>query len=251
MHKSAIKLRIDLLRHGETTLSHTLRGSTDDDLTEKGWLQMQQTINQAVHVYTHQTNQKIDHQSRNVGQFQNMVSNPLVQWDVIFSSPLKRCRLFAENFVEKVAAQFEVQSQLPLFLDQNLKEMHFGDWEGISTQTICENEPELLANFWQEPTKYTPPNAETMQIFHDRVLKAIHNIQQQMLENKWQHALIVTHGGVIKLLKCLAMNQPLDDILKMSAELGQLNSFELDEDSSIRLVGKGCWGKLNSGENKA
>lgn len=251
MHKSAIKLRIDLLRHGETTLSHTLRGSTDDDLTEKGWLQMQQTINQAVHLYTHQTNQKIDHQSRNTNQFQNMASNSLVQWDVIFSSPLKRCRLFAENFVEKGAEQCEVQSQLPLFLDQNLQEMHFGDWEGVSTQAIYENEPELLANFWQEPTKYTPPNAETMQIFHDRVLKAIHSIQQQMLENKWQHALIVTHGGVIKVLKCLAMNQPLDNILKMSAELGQLNSFEIGRHGSIYLVDEGSGDDMKHCESKA
>ena len=39
-----MQLKIDLLRHGETTLSHTLRGSTDDDLTELGWQQMQQTI---------------------------------------------------------------------------------------------------------------------------------------------------------------------------------------------------------------
>ena len=41
-------LKIDLLRHGETTLSHTLRASTDDDLTELGWSQMQKTIDQTL-----------------------------------------------------------------------------------------------------------------------------------------------------------------------------------------------------------
>ena len=143
-----------------------------------------------------------------------------------------------------------MQNQLSLFLDQNLQEMHFGDWEGVSTQTIYENEPELLANFWQEPTKYTPPNAETMLIFHDRILQAMHNIQQQMLKNNWQHALIVTHGGVIKLLKCLAMNQPLDDILKMSAELGQLNSFEIGRNGSIYLVDEGSGDDMKHCENK-
>ena len=202
--------KIDLLRHGETTLSHTLRGSTDDDLTELGWSQMQQTIDQSWHAVKHDS-----------------VHKPL-QWDVIFTSPLKRCRLFAESVAD--------QKQRPIFYDAGLQEMHFGDWEGISTQVIYENEPELLANFWQQPTVFTPPNAENMQNFHQRITKSMINMQQQMLANGWQHALVVTHGGVIKLLKCIALNHRLDDILKMSAELGQLNSFEVHEDTSIHLL---------------
>ena len=59
-----MKLRIDLLRHGETTLNHTLRGSTDDELTELGWQQMHQTISYD----------------------QSFVQT---QWDFMFSSPLK------------------------------------------------------------------------------------------------------------------------------------------------------------------
>lgn len=207
-------LRIDVLRHGETTLGHTLRGSTDDELTERGWSQMCQTIDLTI-------DQSLSHAQH---------------WDVIFSSPLKRCRLFAENIAE--------QLQRPLFQDQNLQEMHFGDWEGISIQEIYAKEPEVLAQFWQQPTQFSPPNAETMLVFHDRVLQASQNIQRLMLKNNWQHALVVTHGGVIKLLKCLALNQPLDDLLKMSAELGQLNSFEIDKNSSILLL------MDNSGESK-
>lgn len=114
-------LKIDLLRHGETTLSHTLRGSTDDDLTEVGWSQMQQTIDQSLQASTHQQ----------------------LQWDVVFSSSLKRCHLFAHHIAQ--------QLKLELIIDSNLQEMHFGDWEGISTQVIYENESELLANFWQNP----------------------------------------------------------------------------------------------------
>ena len=197
-------LKIDLLRHGETTLSHTLRGSTDDDLTELGWSQMQHSVDQSLDALIYP------------------------QWDVIFTSPLKRCRLFAE----KVAAQ----KQCPIFYDACLQEMHFGDWEGMSTQQIYENEPELLANFWQQPTLFTPPNAENMQQFHQRIVCGIHNIQQQMQDNAWQNALVVTHGGVIKLLKCIALKHSLDDILKMTAQLGQLNSFAIDEDSSVHLL---------------
>ena len=52
----------------------------------------------------------------------------------------------------------------------------------------------------------------------------------------YQRALVVTHGGVIKLLKCKALQQPLDDLLKMTAELGQLSYFELDDTGTFRLV---------------
>lgn len=197
-------LKLDLLRHGETTLGHTLRGSTDDELTALGWQQMYQTM------------QMMDQASIT----QTMIQKP---WDIIFTSPLKRCRLFAESIAE--------QLHRPLIVDQQLQEMHFGDWEGKSTQSIYENDPELLANFWQYPTTFTPPNAESLQIFQTRIQSALHNIQQQMSLYHAERVLVVTHGGVIKLLKCMALQQPLDDILKMSAELGQLNRFILNSET--------------------
>ncbi|AYO54316.1 histidine phosphatase family protein [Acinetobacter wuhouensis] len=198
-----MKLRIDLLRHGETTLSHTLRGSTDDELTELGWQQMQQTIDQ------HTT---VDDQSS--------IYKP---WNVIFTSPLQRCFKFAEKLA--------VDLDLGLITDPHLQEMHFGDWEGISTQQIYDENPEFLANFWQYPTRFIPPNAEKLTDFQQRVLTAIADVGLEMQQKNHHNALIVTHGGVIKLLKCLALQQPLDDILKMSAELGQLNCFILDSET--------------------
>ena len=206
-----MKLKIDLLRHGETTLSHTLRGSTDDELTELGWTQMHQAIAQQLN---------LNDQSSTRSPIQLSAQS---SWDVIFSSPLQRCAKFAELIA--------TQLKLPLTQDLRLQEMHFGDWEGISTQQIYDENPELLANFWRYPTKFTPPNAENLLHFQERILKAINHLAQEMSQSNKQHALIVTHGGVIKLLKCMVLKQPLDDILKMTAELGNLNSFILDSET--------------------
>lgn len=192
-------MRLDLLRHGETTLSHTLRGHTDDELTENGWLQMQSTIQQYVAGGTN--------------------------WDVIFSSPLQRCHAFAINLAE--------QLEIPLQLNMHIKEMYFGDWEGISTQSIYENEPELLANFWQFPIKYHAPNGESLEQFLQRVQVGFDEIHTQMKIHQWNRALVVTHGGVIKLLTCLARHKHLNDLLKMSAELGQLYSVKMYKNDSI------------------
>ena len=190
-----IKLQIDLLRHGETTLSHTLRGHLDDDLTEQGWLQMQSTI-------------------------QQYITTPM-DWDVIISSPLRRCRRFAEHLADQLG--------LPMRVNEHIKEMYFGDWEGISTQAIYEAEPEQLANFWQFPTQYHAPNGESLTQFQQRIFIGFEQIYTQIQAQNGQKALVITHGGVIKLLTCLAQQQNLDDLLKMPAELGKLYSFSLSK----------------------
>lgn len=187
-----IKLQIDLLRHGETTLSHTLRGHLDDDLTEQGWLQMQSTI-------------------------QQYITTPM-DWDVIISSPLRRCRRFAEHLADQLG--------LPMRVNEHIKEMYFGDWEGIATQAIYEAEPERLANFWQFPTQYHAPNGESLTQFQQRIFIGFEQIYTQIQEQNGQKALVITHGGVIKLLTCLARQQNLDDLLKMPAELGKLYQLE-------------------------
>ena len=188
-------LYLDFLRHGETNLSHTLRGRTDDALTAKGWTQMRSTITQA-------------EQLRQV-------------WDVIYSSPLQRCRLFAEQWAE--------QKQLPLYIEPNLQEMDFGEWEAQSTERLYQLYPDELAQFWQTPLSFTPPQAESLLTFKSRVVESIQILTQQMYAQGWTRALIISHGGVIKLLKCQALKQHDNDLLKMSAELGQLNSFVFDQ----------------------
>ena len=195
-------LQIDLLRHGKTELSHTLRGSTDDALTPEGWQQMQQTLTQSL-----------------VDQ---------IQWDVIFSSPLQRCYNFAVHTAKAL--------NLELISTPLMQEMHFGDWEAISTQHLYETVPEALEQFWLEPSTFTPPNAESLLAFEQRVINGLDHIQNMMAQKGYQRALVITHGGVIKLLKCKALKQPLDDLLKMSAELGQLNHFAFSTTDQIQLL---------------
>ncbi|TCM68360.1 alpha-ribazole phosphatase [Acinetobacter calcoaceticus] len=195
-----MKLQIDVLRHGESELSAMLRGSTDDALTAVGWSQMAQT-----------TAHSIQQQG---------------PWQAIFSSPLQRCRLFATSIAE--------QYQLPIYLDPNLAEIHFGDWEGRSTQAIYDSSPELLSQFWQQPSAYTPPNAEPFLQFHQRVLQAMAQIEQQMQAEQLKRVLVVSHGGVIKLLKTIALELPLDSVLSQTAALGQIHHFEYTANRALQ-----------------
>lgn len=194
-------LYFDVLRHGESTLSHTLRGQTDDALTSRGWAQMQSTLLQA-----------------------ESSERP---WDVIYTSPLQRCRLFA--------AQWAEQHQLPCYIEPQFQEMNFGAWEAQSTEYLYQQFPDELAQFWQTPLDFTPPQAESLIDFKNRVLQGLQKVSHQMQCHGWQHALLISHGGVIKLLKCHALQQHDNNLLSMTAELGQLSHFEMYQ-NQLRLI---------------
>lgn len=184
-------LTLYLMRHGQTTHSDCLRGSLDDELTELGFAQMHSAWDNFAH--------KDDIQA-------------------IISSDLKRCANFAKELSEKL--------DLPLLLIPQLQELHFGDWEGQKVADIYEQYPDELANFWQTPTKFTPPNGEPFLAFTQRIDESLLDIESFACLYCIKHILIITHGGVIKYLTCKAKNLPLDDILKNKAELGHIYAFD-------------------------
>lgn len=150
---------IDLLRHGACEGGEIFRGSTDVPLTETGWQQMREAL--------------VDEGG----------------WQRIFSSPLQRCRLFSE--------QLALTRALPLQVLDDLRELHFGDWEGRRITDIEREESETLQNFWRDPMQVTPPNGESMADCRARVLGAAENIINSCVG---EHVLIVAHGAVIRLL---------------------------------------------------
>jgi len=131
---------ITLLRHGEVELGNVFCGSTDPALTDKGWAQMQKSIE--------------DEES----------------WDKVISSPLQRCFEFSESLA--------TQEELECITDERFQEIDFGDWDGISPQDILEANPDPLNAWWKSPTKVVPPNGEAFLDFRSRVLKAFYEISE-------------------------------------------------------------------------
>jgi len=176
-----MSLTLDLLRHGETELGGGLRGSLDDALTARGWQQMQDAVAER---------------------------GP---WDRIISSPLQRCRLFAEALAAR--------RQLPLSLEPGLQELHFGDWEGRSAAELMKTDERGLGLFWSDPYGFTPPNGEPVLDFSTRVLGAVARLHQA-----WpgQRLLVVSHGGVMRLLLARARGLPREQLLSVEAGNGSL-----------------------------
>lgn len=160
---------IDLIRHGEPAGGPMFRGSQDDPLSDFGWQQMQAAIS----------------------------DND--EWDLVVTSPLLRCRQFAE--------QLAVDRQLPLKQDERLREISFGDWEGMTADAIMADAPEALSRFWNDPVAHPPPGGEIMGEFHARVRDAWHH---WCLKAQGQRVLVVCHGGVIRMILAEVMGIPLN-----------------------------------------
>lgn len=120
-------------------------------------------------------------------------------WDRVVSSPLARCAAFARELAEARG--------LPLRLDPRLAEYHFGDWQGVPIETLAERDGDALARFWADPVAHPPPGAESFAAFRARLGAALDDVLRE-----GGRALVVTHGGAIRLLRCVAEGRGFGDM---------------------------------------
>ncbi|NBF02640.1 histidine phosphatase family protein [Pseudomonas sp. Fl5BN2] len=137
-------------------------------------------------------------------------------WDRVVSSPLQRCARFAEE----LAAQL----QLPLTLEHHLQELHFGVWEGQSAAALMETDADALGRFWSDPYGFTPPEGEPVEAFSRRVLGAIDRLHQAYAG---QRVLLISHGGVMRLLLARARGLPREQLLNVEVSHGALFSLKV------------------------
>ena len=163
---------IDIIRHGEPEGGQRYRGhSVDDPLSKLGWQQMWDAV----------------------------PDKP--NWDHIITSPLSRCQKFAEALAETAGIGFSVED--------NLKEIGFGSWEGRTPDDIKANEGDALQSFIQDPVNHRPEGAEPLDSFADRVWNVYQSVSTQ---HRGEHVLIVAHAGVIRAITSKILGMSLDDV---------------------------------------
>ena len=186
-------LHLDLLRHGETELGGGLRGSLDDELTAKGWEQMRAAV---------------------IGQ------GP---WDRLVSSPLQRCARFADELGSHL--------NVPVSLEKDLQELHFGAWEGQSAVALMQTDAEALGLFWADPYSFTPPGGEPVSDFSDRVLGAVARLHEAYAGER---VLLISHGGVMRLLLARARGLPREQLLNVEVGHGGLFSVTVEAEGVLK-----------------
>ncbi|WP_299877068.1 histidine phosphatase family protein [uncultured Cocleimonas sp.] len=161
---------IDILRHGEPEGGSMYRGGgTDHHLSDVGWKQMHRSV------------------ERNTAD-----------WSSIITSPMLRCSEFAQQLADS--------KDIPIEEVENFREAGYGKWEGrTATEIMRESEKEYW-NFFDDPVKHRPENAELLEFFTPRVNDAFGKL---LSDHQGQHVLLVTHLGVTRAILGIILGMPL------------------------------------------
>lgn len=152
--------RLVMVRHGETAWNRETRiqGHTDIPLSEHGRWQARQVARALADEGLH----------------------------AIYSSDLMRA-------ADTALAVAEVCG-LPLQLDPQLRERHFGIFEGLTHDEIMTRHPQEGRRWRERDPDYGPQGGETLTDFYDRVVGAALRLAQA---HRGQTIALVAHGGVL------------------------------------------------------
>ncbi len=149
-----------LVRHGQTEWNKqgVMQGRLDSPLTELGRKQAYSLAQRLAHEH----------------------------YDAVYASPTPR----AHNTARIIFQDRDVH----IGLDERLREIYMGDWEGLTFETVQAREAEQFDHFCNRPHLFNKAGAETYQELFDRVSAFIRDLEAQHMEQK---VLVVTHGATL------------------------------------------------------
>ncbi|MEW6267428.1 MAG: histidine phosphatase family protein [Thermodesulfobacteriota bacterium] len=181
--------RLYLLRHGQVIGFQERRynGQTDVDLTALGRAQLEAAAEDLA----------------------------AVDLAAVYTSDLKRARYGGELLAKARGLELRVEPEL--------REIFFGDWEGLSTQEIEERYPGALARRFQDFADHRPPGGETIREMWRRVER---RMSQILAEHKGRGLALVAHAGVNRAIVLQALGAGPELIWRLEQDFACLNIIE-------------------------
>lgn len=147
--------------------------------------------------------------SRSDGSLRTVSSS----FDAVFCSPLSRCRKLAQFLLPDTDIQ----------VDDRLLELHFGRWEMSSWDSIYQS---AEGKRWFENFLHSRcPDGEN---YHDMTMR-IKRFLEDLQSEKHQHVLLITHAGVIRILRHLIDHVAPEDAFRSPLAYGEICTFELTD----------------------
>jgi len=199
-------LKFILVRHGETYWNHERRvqgGDSDIELNDTGL-----------------------EQARKLAIF--LENEPIA---AILSSPLRRAIATAEVIAS--------HHQLPVEIDQGLRELKVGELEGMSVSNLSTTFSQFLMQWWQDGGAMKLPNGESLVELQQRAWRAVERLLERHETNP-EHSegttvVVVSHYFVTLAIILKALNLPLDCFTKFKVDLGGVSILEI-QDYGPRLL---------------
>ena len=221
-----------LVRHGETAGSEKrYNGSTDVPLSEKGADQVGEAAKFiADHLRDHEAAKAISYLKDihdNAGAEARSTEPPGLS--AVYCSDLER----AKRSAGIIAAPHRLYPvEMP-----DLRERHFGIWEGMTFTEIRKRYPAEFESWAGDPVRYSPPGGETTQGVKDRVVSALERI---LGDHRGDNIAIVAHGGVNRIILCHILRVPLENIFRIEQDHAAVNIIEFwDRYPVIKLMNGG------------
>lgn len=184
-----MSLRVLVVRHGETEWSRARRfsGSREVPLTDLG-----------------------RRQADAVGLA--LAGEPVV---AVYTSPQERARTSAESVAKP--------HRLELAIVPALREMAFGEWEGLTADELAARWPELAERWRSAPDEVTPAGGESLVAVAERVGALLAAIRAA---HDGGPVVLVSHAIVIRLIVLEALGLGPDRLWSLDASPGGITEIE-------------------------
>ena len=178
-----------IVRHGQTNwnILGKTQGHGNSDLTAKG-------IEQATELA------------------ESIVNYPI---DYIYSSDLGRAVQTAQILGDKLNIKVEET--------EALREMGFGEWEGLLIDEIKTNYANVYTTWRNEPHLAQIPGGETLHLIKDRVDSFIQSLNEKYDD---KHILLVTHSVTVRVMLLAFLNSGMENIYRIKQDNNALNIVE-------------------------
>ncbi len=135
--------------------------------------------------------------------------------DIIYTSPMARTRGTAESIRQAL--------DVPLTVEQDLRERGFGIWDGLYFEDIQQRYPQDYTKWKQDPAAFKPEQGESVYDLRERVLRVVQGI---LTAHAGGQVVVVSHVGPIRVLVCDAIKLPVEGYRQLNIDHGSLTCVD-------------------------
>ena len=147
-------------------------------------------------------------------------------WAALYSSPLLRARYTVEPLAKRLGMEVQV-------LD-GLREIGYGDWEGLQSSEIHQKFPAEMAAWAADPERVPPPGGETAAQLSARAIAAVPLIRDLHADG---HVLAVAHKATIRVIVCALLGIDVGLYrMRVAQGVGAATSFQFKDTGPLLLT---------------
>jgi broad specificity phosphatase PhoE len=138
--------------------------------------------------------------------------------DFIYSSPLKR----AVRTAQAVAGL----KKLDVSIVQNLNDIDYGEWQGLSRREVKEKYPEIYRDWLDTPEQVRIPGGESLEEVRSRAMPFVEDAVMRCGEGR---IVFVSHRVVNKVLICALLGLDNSYFWQIRQDTGGITRFDCEE----------------------